>query len=54
VKDVKKEKDIDVEIIYTGNLSFEEQLERVKTVNGIFVDIAANYHIEKIKNKKKE
>lgn len=36
-----------IEIIYKNNLSEKEQLERIKKVNEIFVDIAANYHIQK-------
>ena len=51
LKDNKKE--IEVEVVYSDNLSFEEQIERVKKFNDIFVDIAAKYHIEKIKNDKK-
>jgi hypothetical protein len=41
--------EIKINIIKVGNLSFEEQLERVKKFNDAFVDIAVKYHVDKIK-----
>jgi hypothetical protein len=49
-KDKKKE-EIKVNIIKVGNLSFEEQLERINKFNDAFIDIAVKYHVDKIKEK---
>lgn len=49
-----KEQNQEIEIIFNGDISFEKQLEKIKEVNNIFVDIAANYHIEAIKKKKEK
>lgn len=49
-KDKQKE-EIKINIIQVGNLSFEEQLEKVKKFNDAFVDIAVKYHVDKIKEK---
>ena len=46
-----KKDEQEIVVVCTGNLSFEEQLERVEKINDIFVDIAVKYHIDKIKEK---
>lgn len=46
-----KKDEQEIVMIYKDDLSFEEQLERVKKIREIFVDIAVKYHIDKIKEK---
>ena len=46
-----KKIDQEIEIIHNGNLTYEQQLERIKEINNIFVDIAVKYHVENINNK---
>ena len=41
--------DVKVNIIKVGNLSHEEQLEKVKKFNEAFVDIAVKFHVDRIK-----
>ena len=41
--------DVKVNIIHTGNLTHEQQLEKVKKINEAFVDIAVKFHVDRIK-----
>lgn len=40
----------EIEIVCKNNLSFDEQIQKIEKITGLFVDIASHYHIEKIKN----
>jgi hypothetical protein len=51
---MKKEIKQEIEIVCKGNLTPEEQLQKVEKITGLFVDIATTYHVEKIKNKKQD
>lgn len=42
----------EIEFVFKNELSFEEQIQRVNKMNNHFVDIATNYHVNKIKSKK--
>ena len=44
----------EIEVVFKSNLSYEEQAKRIERVNEIFVDIATDYHIKKIKEKNEE
>jgi hypothetical protein len=41
-----------IEIVHKGNLNFEEQIKKIEKMNSIFVDIATDFHVNKIKNEK--
>lgn len=46
-----KKDEQEIVMINKQDLSFEESIERIKKINDIFVDIAVNYHVDKIKEK---
>ena len=48
-----KNDDQKIKVIFKDDLTFEQQIALVEKVNNIFVDIATNYHVNKIKNDKK-
>jgi hypothetical protein len=48
---MKKTDKQEIEIVCKNNLSFEEQLQKIDKITGLFVDIATEYHVKKIKNK---
>ena len=39
----------EIVMVYTGNLTHEEQLERIEKIREIFVDIAVKFHVDRIK-----
>ena len=50
---MEKHQQQEIEIVYKGNHTFEQQLQRIQEMNNIFVEIATNYHDNKINHDKK-
>lgn len=46
-----KKDEQEIVIINKQDLTFEESVERIKKINDIFVDIAVQYHVDKMKEK---
>jgi hypothetical protein len=50
---MEKKHEQEIKIIFKDNQSFEKQLQIINEVNNHFIDIATNYHVNKINNKDK-